>query len=243
MSDVYPPEAQKLNVVGHLEELRRRILICLGYLIIISIIMFANGTKLIALVKKPVDDLNLHLIYISPTEVFTSYLKLSLLFGFVICFPVILFQIWAFLAPAVEKEKRYHVVIWILLALVCFVLGISFSHYIALPVAFKFLMSFGGDVAIPYITLSKYISFFSALVLIGGIVFEIPVIIGLLTDIGLLKSAVLKNKRQYAVLVMLILSAILTPTQDIINMLMFALPMIVLYEVGVVISGFIERNK
>ena len=93
------------------------------------------------------------------------------------------------------------------------------------------------------ITLGKYISFFGALVLVGGIVFEIPVAIGLLTDVGLLKTRTLRKKRHYAVLAIMIFAAIITPTQDILNMLLFAIPMMLLYEVGILIASAIERRK
>jgi sec-independent protein translocase protein TatC len=135
------------------------------------------------------------------------------------------------------------VVAWLLFALVFFFMGISFSYFIAIPTALKFLIDFGSQLASAKITLGKYISFFGALTLIGGITFEIPIIMGLLADVGLLKTGQLRQKRHYAVLVVLIFAAVITPTQDILNMLLFALPMIILYEIGLFVAGLIERKK
>jgi len=126
---------------------------------------------------------------------------------------------------------------------VLFMTGITFSYCVAIPAALKFLINFGRDVAIPQITLGKYISFFGALILVGGIVFEIPVVMGLLTDAGLIKTRVLREKRHFAVLIIMIFAAVITPTQDVLNMLMFAIPMVLLYEVGLLISKAIERRK
>ena len=238
---MYPPEAQKLNVVEHLEELRRRILISLAVLVCVSGCLFVNGKQIMLAVKNPLDILHLHLIFITPTEVFTAYLRVSFLFGFILSFPFLLYQVWAFLAPAISRTHRKNIILWMVLAIICFVIGILFSYYIALPVALKFLIHFGQALATPQITVAKYVSFFSALILLGGLVFEIPVFLGLLTDLGLIKSKMLKEKRQYALLIILIVAAVITPTQDIINMGMFALPMILLYEIGILISQFVER--
>ena len=163
--------------------------------------------------------------------------------GFIVSFPVVLYHIWGFLAPAFPKKVRKRVVFWTALALVLFFGGIAFSYFLAIPAALNFLIGFSTGVATAKITLGKYISFFAALILIGGIVFEIPVVIGLLTDAGILKPAILRKKRHYAILVIMIFAAVITPTQDILNMLLFALPMIVLYEVGIIISALIVRRR
>ncbi len=243
MSAFYQEELKKLDVVTHLEELRRRILVSLVVLVIISIFAFMQGDKILAIVKRPIRTLVPDLIYIGPTEAFVSYLKISLLTGFIIGFPVILYHAWAFISPAILKEIRGRIVIWFIFALALFMTGITFSYYVAIPAALKFLINFGQDVAIPRITLGKYVSFFGALIMVGGIVFEIPVVMALLTDAGIIKTRVLREKRHFAVLIIMIFAAVITPTQDVLNMLMFAIPMVLLYEVGLLISKAIERRK
>jgi sec-independent protein translocase protein TatC len=243
MSAFYQEEKKKLDIVSHLEELRKRILICLAVFVVASIFSFINGDKILSLIHRPLKGLVAELIFISPTEAFVAYIKVAILAGFIISFPVILYHLWAFLFPAVSKNTRWHIVVWLLFALVFFFSGIAFSYFIAIPMALRFLIDFGSKLAAAKITLGRYISFFGALTLIGGIIFEIPIIMGLLADVGLLKTRQLRRKRHYAVLTVLVFAAIITPTQDILNMLLFAVPMIVLYEVGLFVAGLIERKQ
>ncbi len=243
MTPLYAEETKKLDVITHLEELRRRILWCLAVLGLAAIISFAQGGAIMALVKKPVTGLVSELIFISPTEAFVAYIKVALLCGFVICFPVILYHTWAFLSPALPGNVRRRVVLWLSLALVLFLGGITFSYFVAIPMSLRFLIGFGSKIAVARITLGRYISFFGALVLIGGIIFEIPIIIGLFTDAGLLRTSTLRRKRHYAIIAIMIFAAVITPTQDILNMLLFALPMMLLYEAGIFIALLIERRK
>ncbi|RKY42781.1 MAG: twin-arginine translocase subunit TatC [Candidatus Makaraimicrobium thalassicum] len=243
MSPFYLEETKKLDVVSHLEELRRRILFCLLALVAAAIISFAQGDLIMALVKRPILGLVDELIFISPTEAFVACIKVAFLAAFVICFPVILYHGWAFLFPALPRDMRSRVVLWLIFALILFFGGIMFSYFLAIPAALDFLIGFSKGIALARISLGKYISFFGALVLIGGIVFEIPIVIGLLTDAGLLEVRTLKRKRHYAILAIMIFAAVITPTQDILNMLLFAMPMIVLYEIGILIAVLIERHK
>ncbi|MGB2879398.1 MAG: twin-arginine translocase subunit TatC [Candidatus Omnitrophota bacterium] len=243
MSALYPEETKKLDVVSHLEELRKRILFCLAAFLIASIFCFIKGNVLMMIMRRPLEGLVAELIFIGPTEAFVAYLKTALLAGFIISFPVVLYHLWAFLSPAVPKGTRHHVVIWLVFALVFFFSGVAFSYYIAVPLALNFLIDFGKEWASAKITLGKYISFFAALTLIGGIVFQIPIIMGLLADAGIMESAVLRRKRHYALLVILVFAAIITPTQDVMNMLLFAVPMVALFEIGLIVSRVVENGK
>ena len=243
MSPFYPEETKKLDIISHLDELRRRILWCLLALVLITIVAFWQGSYTLSLVKKPISGLVDELIFIGPTEAFVASIKIALLIGFIVSFPIILYHSWIFLAPAFPKKVRKRVVLWASLALVLFFGGVAFSYFLAIPAALNFLIGFSEGVASAKITLGKYVSFFAALILIGGVVFEIPVVIGLLTDAKILKPDILRKKRHYAILIIMIFAAIITPTQDILNMLLFALPMIVLYEVGIIISFIIVRRR
>ena len=243
MNAIYPEETKKLDIISHLEELRKRILYCLAVLLVLAILAFWQGDFLMRFVKRPINGLVAELIFIGPTEAFIAYIKVALLAGFIVSFPFIVYHAWAFLSPAFEKKTRKRIVLWMLLSLVLFFTGVCFSYFLAIPLALDFLMGFSSGIAVPKITLGNYISFFGALILCGGIIFEIPVVIGLLADIGLLRTEVLRKKRHYAVIAVLIFAAIITPTQDILNMLLFALPMIFLYEIGIIIASVIEKHK
>ena len=243
MSPFHPEEPKKLDIIGHLEELRERILFCLAALVVVSAIAFAYGTAIMVFVKKPLSGQVGELIFIGPTEAFVAYVKVALLTGFVLCFPLILYHVWAFVSPAAASGTKKRAGAWLSSALVLFFSGIAFSYFLAVPAALKFLISFGSEIASPKITLGKYISFFGALIMIGGVIFEIPIAIGFLADTGLLASDALKRKRYFAILAIMVFAAVITPTQDIVNMLLFALPMMLLYEIGILIAAFIEYRR
>jgi len=243
MSPVYLEETKKLDVLSHLEELRRRILYCLAAFICAAGIAFSQGAIVMALVKAPIRGLVEELIFIGPTEAFVAYIKVAFLAGFIACFPVMLYHAWAFFSPALPRKVRSRVVLWLSASLALFFGGVAFSYFAAIPAALDFLIGFSRGIAAANITLGKYVSFFGALILVGGIVFEIPVVIGLLADVGLVKTRTLRGKRHYAILAIMIFAAVITPTQDILNMLLFALPMILLYEAGILVALVIERKK
>jgi len=245
MKGLYPDESQKQDVFGHLEEMRRRILVCLGLLALAAVLLFARGGGLLALAMRPLEACgpSARLIFIGPAEGFTSYVMMVLLAAFAVTFPVMLYELWAFLAPAASRAVQRRMLAWMFSSLLLFAAGSVFSYAVALPAALGFLLGFASAIAEPQITLGKYVSFFTAFMLIGGTVFQIPVLAGLFADLGLVRSRSLKEKRHYAVVGMLLLAAFMTPTQDIVNMAVFALPMILLYEVGIVIVVWIERNR
>ena len=243
MNELYPPESQKLDVIEHLEELRRRICICLISMLIFAVVLWSQGQLLLRIVKHPLHTLAADLIFITPTEVFVSYLKVVLLFSLACCFPVLVYEAWAFLAPAASRSFRSRSLLWLVLLFFFFLLGVLFSYRIALPGALRFLFAFGQGIARPQISLAKYVSFFCAFMLIGGMIFEIPIVMGLLTDMGVLQTAVIRAYRKYALFAILVLAAVITPTQDIFNMMVFAVPMMLLFEVGMVMSVVIERCK
>ena len=242
MSPFCPEEPKKLNIVSHLEEVRARVIFYLSVLMACSAVSFYFGQFVMEIVKRPISGLVGELIFIGPTEAFAAYIKVVLLTGFIISFPVMLYEVWAFLIPAIEKSTRRRIAAWFFAALILFFAGTLFSYFAAIPRALGFLISFGGKIASAKISLGKYISFFSALILTGGIIFELPVFIGLLTDSGFLKTRTLKKKRHIAILAILVFSAIITPTQDIFNMLLFAVPMMVLYELSIFVAVLIEKK-
>ncbi len=243
MTDLYPPESQKLDIVGHLEELRRRIFKCLIAVLIAALLLFARGGALMELTRVPLHDLGVTLIFLDPAEAFVAYMKVVLLAAFIFCFPYLLYQIYAFVAPALDRGVRKAVVAWLVLGLVLFGCGMAFAYFLALRGALSFLLSFGRQYAEPQLSLGRYVSFFVAFMLIGGLIFEIPVAMGFLGQIGFARSAFLKKKRPQALVVMLIAAAVITPTQDVFNMLLFAVPMYALYESGILVVSVVERKR
>lgn len=239
----YPPESQRLDVVGHLAELRKRLLVCLAAFALAASALFAFGRVFLAWLELPAGEMIRDFIFISPTEAFLTYLQAVLLAALVATSPVILYEVWAFLGPALAPPARRRVLAWLLLAQVLFLGGLAFSYAVLLPAALKFLLGFGVGVAQPAITVSKYISFANSVLLLGGAVFEIPVVLGLLTEAGLVDAGRLRAGRRQAVIVNLVIAAVITPTQDVFNLMLFAAPMILLYEAGILLSALVGKGK
>ena len=147
MNELYPPESQRLDFVGHLDELRRRIMIALGFFLIMSVLLFSQGYALMALIEAPARGFIKDFIFIDPTEAFASYFKVVLLTALLASFPVVIYEIWAFLSPALSRTSRHAILAWICLALVCFYGGIIFAYTILLPAAISFLLGFGEGIA------------------------------------------------------------------------------------------------
>ncbi len=232
----------RLDFISHLEEIRRRILICISVIFALAVLSFLNIEYLMRIIRRPILDRVDDLIFISPTEAFSSAVKISILTAFIISFPLILYQLWRFLAPAINKRNSRRVFLWMMCGFFLFFAGTAFSYFVAIPAAIDFLMGFGEKIATSNITLGKYTSFFASLLLIGGIIFELPVFLAILTEVGIVSTKTLSRKRQYVILAILIVSAVITPTQDIFNMLIIALPMYFLFETGMVICKVIERS-
>lgn len=238
--DMYP---NKMSIIEHLEELRKRIIFSLGVFIGATVLSFIFVNKISAILRLPATGIIDNFVFTVPTEVFATYMKLAMLSGFIISLPFILFQLGSFLMPAVSKDKREAISSWLIMSFALSIFGIFFSYFIALPFALKFLINFAGDAAMPMISIGKYFSFAGAFLLIGAGIFQIPVIMALLSYIGILNAGFFRKNRKYAIVVISIIAAIITPTQDIFNMLVFALPMWALYEAGIFASWIIEKRR
>jgi len=238
--DIYP---NKMSIIEHLEELRKRIIISLVFFVLAAIFSFTFVNKISDILRLPALGIIENFIFTAPTEVFSTYLRLSILSGFIISLPFILFQIGLFLMPAVERDQREAIASWLIIAFLLSILGIIFSYFLALPFALKFLIGFARGAAAPMISIDKYFSFAGALLLIGAGIFQIPVVMALLSYIRILNTLFFRKNRKYAIVAIFIIAAIITPTQDIVNMLIFAVPMLALYEAGILASWVIEKRK
>jgi sec-independent protein translocase protein TatC len=241
MNDIYADS--RMTIIEHLEELRRRIMISLIFFVATVIFSFLFVKQISAIIRLPAIGIVENFIFTAPTEVFAAYMRISLLSGFVISIPFILYQLGAFLKPAIQPDKRNYIFLWLVISFLLSMAGIMFSYFLALPFALKFLISFAAGAAVSMISIGKYFSFAAVFLLIGAAVFQIPVIMGLLSSVGMLNSRFFSKNRKYAVVAIFIISAIITPTQDIFNMLVFALPMWALYEIGIFISWISEKRR
>lgn len=236
----------EMPFLDHLEELRRRILWCLGFVFVGIILGFWLNSEydLLSLIIKPVAPYlkDGKLMIIKPTEGFMIALKLSFFFGLLFASPVIIYHIWAFIAPALLRRERRLIFPLLFASLFMFVLGAVMAFYITLPLGMAFFSKFQFASTEFMLTASSYLDIATQLVLLTGVVFELPIVIMILARLGIVTPEFLSSKRRHAILAIFITSMVITPP-DPGSMTLVAVPMIFLYEVSVWIARIIARKK
>lgn len=249
-SDIENEPGGRMSFFEHLVELRKRIVTSLaaigvgmmvGFLISDKTINFIVNPILVALRKQHLED---RLYYASPATPISFYISLSLYIGIVIAMPVVLYQVWLFVAPGLYKHERRAVLGFVISSMFLFLCGIAFGYYVMLPQVLNFLIGFGEKLPLkPLVTIDEYFSFV-LIVLVGlGVIFELPVLIFILSLFGIVTPKFLLKNFRYAMLIITIVAAVVTPTPDATTMLIFMAPMVVLYFVGVLVSYMVLRNK
>jgi len=173
------------------------------------------------------------LVFTGLTEAFSAYLKVSLLTGIFIASPVVLYQIWSFVSPGLHEIEKRYVFPFVLFSTIFFVGGALFGYFVAFPSAFKYLMSFATETIRPLPSVKEYLSLSIGLLFAFGIVFELPLFVFFLTKIGVVDAKMLPSKRKYAIVIIFIVAAIVTPTPDAVNQLIMAVPLFLLYELSI----------
>lgn len=224
-----------MTLTEHLQELRS----CL----IKSIVALIIGTGISAYFLQNIMDVLTssaqQLYYMRPAEAFMIYMKVALLSGLIIASPFILYQLYAFVQPALTRRERHFTLICIPLALVLFVLGMLFSYNFVFPRGLEFFLGFAAGKVNPLISMESYLDFMLMLVVPFGFAFNVPVILTLLAYLHIVSSALLMKYQRHIILVAFIIAGVITPTPDIITQTLLAVPMILLYEVSIVIIKFI----
>lgn len=237
-------EESNQTLVDHLGELRTRIIHSLYAILAATFLCFHFGEQIFNWLRKPIEPYLPQggLIYTGPLDKFMAHVKIAIVAGIILSCPVWLWQIWKFVAPGLYRRERGYALAFIGAGSFLFLLGVSFSYFVVLPMAFHFLMTFGGDIDKPMIAIESYLSFVSQITLMFGLSFELPLIMTLLGMMGLVSRQFFASKRRYAIMIMAIISAIVTPP-DLLSMLMMLGPMIILYEIGVLVVGLVERPR
>ena len=238
---------EQMSFLDHLGELRQRLLWSLLAVAIIFIPVYYFSTELFDFLMKPLIE-NLpegsSLIFTRPAEGFTTYLKVSFFAAVVLAVPFILYQAWKFVAPALYKEEKAIVIPFILFGSLFFAAGVAFCYYVAAPPAFKFLLNeYSSDYVKAFPSIREALSFFMALMLGFGIIFEFPLVIFVLSRIGIVTSKWLRKNRKYAIIVSAAVAAILTPTTDAISMMLMFVPILIFYELGVLVAWIFGKKK
>ena len=239
-------EEEKLPLTSHLEELRKRII---RILIAVGVVFFACyyfKEYLFKVITQPLMDVlpkNSHMIYTGLPEAFFIYMKIAFFASLLLTSPYIFFQIWRFIAPGLFPAERKLVLPFVFSSTFLFLSGILFGYYLALPPAFEFFVAFSSDTLKPMISFKEYLSFALKMLLAFGISFELPVFIFFMAKLGIVNAQMLRKQRRYAILIIFIVAAILTPSPDAFSQIIMAIPLMVLYEISIFLAKYAGKKK
>ncbi len=224
-----------MPLLEHLKELRMRLIRACIALLITTAASFAFAKRVFLILMAPLGD-QATLQALKPTESLGNYMKVALLSGVIVAMPVIVYQIGRFIAPGLTRKEKRALLLLVPGATLCFVAGVAFAYLVMLPAAIPFLQGFLADIIKQEWAVGEYLSFVTSLLFWIGVSFEMPLFVYFLARIGLIDAKTLSKNRKYAVVIIAILAAVITPTVDPVNMSLVMGPLILLYEIGVLLA-------
>ncbi len=238
-------DEKKLPLTAHLQELRKRLILSFVAIGVGFLACYAFSQPLFNVLAAPlmkVMPVGGSLIFTSVAEAFFTYMKVGFIGGLVLASPFVLYQIWAFVAPGLYRHEKRYVVPFVLLGSFFFALGIGFAYFVALPVGYRFLLGYATDFIKPLPSIKEYLSFSIKFLLAFGLVFEFPVVLLLLARIGIIDAKAMAKRRRYAILLIFIFAAVVTPP-DMISQILMALPLVALYELSILLARLFGKKR
>jgi sec-independent protein translocase protein TatC len=232
----------RMPFMEHLGELRVRIMRAMYGLLAGTVIALPFSERIVDWLARPITRLGYELVFTAPAEAFWVQMKVGLIAGVFIAAPIILWQVWAFIAPGLHGHEKKYAVPFVLIGSVMFLAGGAFSLFVVTPYALTFLLSYARPGLKPMITIQNHIDFLLKFTLAFGAVFELPLALTLLARMGVVNARMLAKNRKYAILGAFVAGAVLTPTPDAFNQALMAGPLIILYEVGIVCARIFGRK-
>jgi sec-independent protein translocase protein TatC len=247
------PETEKdslpaMGFLEHLEELRRRIIYSLIAVAVGFFACWGYREQIYGIMQRPImealqrNGLSEKLVYLNPTDPFNMYLKVALLAGLFLTSPFVLYQVWAFVSPGLYRNEKRYVVPFMVFSVGLFCAGGYFGYKLVYPQALQFLIDFGKQFQ-PMITIGEYTDLFLTIIIGMGAIFEMPILVFFLALMGIVTAGWMWRNFRYSILVIFIIAAILTPTTDILNMCIFAAPMIALYAFSIAIAWMVHPKQ
>ncbi len=238
-------DEKKLPLTSHLKELRDRLIFSFIAIGLGFVLCYALKEILFDILAAPLLEMmppGGSLIFTSVAEAFFTYMKVALIAGLMLASPFVLYQIWAFVAPGLYRNEKRYVVPFVSLGSLFFAMGILFGYFVAIPFGFKFLLSYATDFIKPMPSMKEYLSFSIKFLLAFGLVFEFPVVLLLLAKIGVIDAKTLARQRKYAILLIFVFAAVMTPP-DIISQVLMALPLMGLYELSILLAKLFGKRS
>ncbi len=236
---------EPMTLMGHLNELRRRLFRIVIIVILGFVAFYGVAEQLYAYLSAPLQaqlPAGSKLIYTSPAGAFFTYMKVALVASLFGTSPISFYQVWAFIAPGLYKEEKRAVIPLAFFSSIFFISGAAFCFFTVFPIAFKFFMGFATDTIVPMISVEEYLGFALKLLIAFGVVFEMPLFAYFLSRFGILSPDFMRRQRRYAILLIFIVAAILTPP-DVFSQCLMAIPMLLLYEVSIYVSAIAYKKK
>lgn len=235
-----------MSFLDHLGELRTRLIRAAIAIFASFLVCLIFAERVFGILAAPITKLlpqGSSLIFTGLPDPFFIYMKVSFITGIFVTLPYVLYQLWQFISPGLYAKERKMAIPFISLATLLFYTGALFAYFIVFPAAFKFFLSYQTAELKAMISIREYVSLVMVLMLAFGAVFETPIVIVFLGLLGIFDSGQLKRGRRYFVVLAFVIGAILTPTPDVINQTLMAVPMLVLYEVGIWILVYLEKKR
>ncbi|NLC76190.1 MAG: twin-arginine translocase subunit TatC [Clostridia bacterium] len=233
-------DEKNMSIIEHLAELRKVLIVSIVAILVGGFIcFFAWGDLLFEIVTAPLEEFDVSLVYISMPEAFLTKVKISLVAGVVLVSPIVFWQIWSYIVPALHQNEKRIILTLLPASLVLFVAGILFAYFTVFRFAAGFLLMIAGDGLQAMISVSRYVSFLLTFLLPFGIIFQLPLVILFLTRIGVITSAKLATYRKYVIVLSFVVAAVLTPP-DVISQVFMAGSLIILYEASFLISKLVK---
>lgn len=235
--DEFGVSIKEYTLLEHLLELRNRLVISAIALAAATAVCFVFYERWMEIALWPVQGHRLQAI--TPTELIFTYFEVALVVGLIVAMPVIAYQVWSFVAPGLTRKERKYALAIVPGATLSFAAGVAFAYFALMPAALGFLLGFGTNAAVDVVpTIESYISFLTHLLIAAGAIFELPLAIFFLAKLHLVNAKMLSGTRRYVIVGAFVVAAIVTPTPDPFNQALVAIPIMVLFEVGVLLSRF-----
>uniref|UniRef100_A0A832DMC7 Sec-independent protein translocase protein TatC n=1 Tax=Ignavibacterium album TaxID=591197 RepID=A0A832DMC7_9BACT len=236
-------EEKEMTFIEHLEELRWRIIYSLIGIVIGTVIAWIFIDLLVEeILLRPAKESGVSLQNLKPFGQIFLYFQIALIAGLILSIPNVFYQFWKFISPALRKNERKYILAIVIFTTVCFLAGIAFAYFVMLPLALSFAVQFGTQTIKNEFAVDEYMSIIISVMLAAGLVFELPMLSFFLSKLGILKPSFMRKYRKHSIVIILIAAAVLTPGTDPVSQVILAVPLVLLYEISILVSKFSQKK-